>query len=114
MRNCSSHATPCASSSASSIRPDTMHIAEFALERYFARWEFSVRNVLCASDVEPLALDELLALADPSSRELWENLRLGYTESLGHPLLRAEIAGLYETAAPDEVITFSGAEEGIF
>lgn len=91
-----------------------MHIAEFALERYFARWEFSVRNVLCASDVEPLALDELLALADPSSRELWESLRLGYTESLGHPLLRAEIAGLYETVEPDEVITFSGAEEGIF
>jgi aspartate/methionine/tyrosine aminotransferase len=91
-----------------------MQIAEFALERYFARWEFSVRHVLCASDVEPMALDELLALADPASRALWENLRLGYTESLGHPLLRAEIAGLYATATADDVITFSGAEEGIF
>lgn len=91
-----------------------MQIADFALERYFARWEFSVRHVLCASDVEPLAMDELLALADPGSRELWDNLRLGYTESLGHPLLRAEIASLYSTAEPDDVITFSGAEEGIF
>ena len=91
-----------------------MQIAEFALERYFAQWEFSVRHVLCASDVEPLALDELLALADPASRELWDNLRLGYTESLGHPQLRAEIAGLYTTAAADDVITFTGAEEGIF
>ena len=91
-----------------------MQIAEFALERYFARWEFSVRHVLCASDVEPIALDELLALADPESRELWDNLRLGYTESLGHPQLRAEIAGLYTTAAPDDVITFTGAEEAVF
>ncbi len=28
-----------------------MRIAEFALERYFARWEFSVEHLLCASDV---------------------------------------------------------------
>lgn len=91
-----------------------MQIADFALERYFARWEFSVRHVLCASDLEPLALDELLALADPATRALWENLRLGYTESLGHPELRAEIAGLYETATADDTITFTGAEEAIF
>ena len=35
---------------------EQMQIADFALERYFARWEFAVRHVLCASDVEPLAL----------------------------------------------------------
>ena len=29
-------------------------------------------------------------------------------------LLRAEIASLYETIAPDEVLVFSGAEEAIF
>lgn len=91
-----------------------MHIADFALERYFARWEFSVRHVLCASDVEPIALDELLAIADPESRAFWETLRLGYTESLGHPLLRAEIASLYATTTADDVITFTGAEEAIF
>lgn len=91
-----------------------MQIADFALERYFARWEFSVRHVLCASDVEALSLDELLAIADPESRELWEQLRLGYTESLGHPLLREEIAGLYETATATDVVTFTGAEEAIF
>src|SRR5689334_20860930 len=91
-----------------------MQIADFALERYFAQWEFSVRHVLCASDLEALTLDELLAIADPGSRQLWENLRLGYTESLGHPMLRDEIASLYETAAASDVITFTGAEEAIF
>lgn len=91
-----------------------MQIADFALERYFARWEFSVRHVLCASDVEPLGLDELLAIADPESRALWDNLRLGYTESLGHPLLRSEIARLYDSTTAEEIITFTGAEEAIF
>jgi aspartate/methionine/tyrosine aminotransferase len=91
-----------------------MQIADFALERYFAQWEFHVRHVLCASDLEPLTLHELLALADAPTRSMWDDLRLGYTESLGHPLLRAEIASLYTTVAADDVITFVGAEEGIF
>src|SRR5947208_16691636 len=91
-----------------------MQIADFALERYFARWEFNVRHLLCASDVESYALAELLSLADAETRRLWEELRLGYTESAGHPLLRAEIASLYDDVTPDEILTFAGAEEGIF
>ena len=91
-----------------------MRIADFALERYFAKWEFHVRHVLCASDVEPLPLADLIALADDETRHLWDTLRLGYTESAGHPLLRAEIARLYETAEAEDVLTFTGAEEGIF
>ena len=91
-----------------------MRPADFALERYFARWEFAVRHVLCASDVEGWSMRELLELADDESRALWEDLRLGYTESTGHPLLRAEIARLYEHVDPDEVLVFSGAEEAIF
>ena len=35
---------------------------------------------------------DLLALADDETRALWADLRLGYTESTGHPLLRREIA----------------------
>ena len=89
-------------------------LPDFALERYFARWEFAVRHVLCASDVEGMPMAEVLALADDETRAMWQGLRLGYTESLGHPALRAEIAALYETVAPDDVITFAGAEEGIF
>jgi aspartate/methionine/tyrosine aminotransferase len=91
-----------------------MRIADFALERYFARWEFAVEHLLCASDVEPYPMADLLALADDESRALWDGLHLGYTESTGHPLLRREIASLYDTVEPDDVLTFAGAEEAIF
>ncbi len=91
-----------------------MRIADFELERYFARWEFAVRHLLCASDVEAWPMADLLALADEDTARLWRDLRLGYTESLGHPLLRREIATLYGTAHPDDILVTSGAEEGIF
>ena len=91
-----------------------MRIADFALERYFARWEFNARYVLCASDVEGYPMAELLGLADDETRALWDDLALGYTESTGHPLLRREIASLYESVDADEVLTFAGAEEAVF
>src|SRR5215218_1333830 len=91
-----------------------MQIADFALERYFARWEFAVRHVLCASDCEPFGMGELLALADEDARTRWESLRLGYTESLGLPVLREEIASLYPGLGIDDVVTFAGAEEAVF
>jgi aspartate/methionine/tyrosine aminotransferase len=91
-----------------------MHIADFALERYFARWEFAVKHVLCASDAEPFRLAELLELADDDARRRWETLSLGYTESLGLPVLREEIAKLYPEHRADDILTFAGAEEGVF
>ena len=91
-----------------------MRIADFALERYFARWEFAVEHLLCASDVQGYPMAELLALADGETRALWDGLTLGYTESTGHPLLRREIAALYEHATADDVLVFAGAEEAIF
>ena len=91
-----------------------MRIDDFELERFFAKHEFAVRHLLCASDVEGWPMADLLALADAETAELWRDLRLGYTESLGHPLLRREIATLYEGIAEDEVLVFSGAEEAIF
>ncbi len=85
----------------------------FKLERYFARYEFNARYLLSASDCESVPLRELLALADSDSHALWENLTLGYTESAGHPALHAEVARLYETLAPDDVLVLT-PEEGIF
>src|SRR5947208_1379984 len=52
--------------------------------------------------------------ADAQAAALWEDLTLGYTEPAGHPLLRAEIASLYEGLEPGDVYTFAGAEEAIF
>jgi aspartate/methionine/tyrosine aminotransferase len=91
-----------------------MRIADFALERYFAQWEFAVEHVLCASDVEGFPMSDLIALADTETKALWKGLKLGYTESAGHPLLRGAIASTYETIEPDDVLTFAGAEEAIF
>lgn len=91
-----------------------MRIADFALERYFARWEFAVKHVLCASDLEGWPMADLLELADDETREMWTGLRLGYTESSGHPLLRREIATLYDMIVADDVLVFAGAEEAIY
>ena len=85
----------------------------FALERYFARYEFSTRFILGASDCETLSVAEVLALEPGADRE-FANLRLGYTESKGAPSLRREISRLYNTIAPDEVLVHTGAEEGVF
>jgi aspartate/methionine/tyrosine aminotransferase len=89
-------------------------IAPFLLERYFARWEFNAPYLLCSSDIQGCPLKDLLALADPEARALWDELTLGYTETPGHPLLRQEIAGLYESVSPEEVICFAGAEEALY
>ena len=91
-----------------------MRIADFKLERFFARWEFVARFLLCASDAESFRFDELLSFAGGESRALWDGLRLGYTESPGHPLLRSEIAALYSGLTADDVLVFAGAEEAIF
>jgi aspartate/methionine/tyrosine aminotransferase len=91
-----------------------MPLREFALERFFAKHEFSSKHILGASDVEGMSMSEVLALADPETRSLWDNLRLGYTESQGLPALRHEIASLYRGLTSDDVLTFAGAEEAIF
>jgi aspartate/methionine/tyrosine aminotransferase len=89
-------------------------IAPFKLEQYFERYEFSVPYLLSSSDAEAYRLDELLALADGEMRERWENLTLGYTEVRGDPLLREEIASLYDNIGADDVVVFAAAQEPIF
>src|SRR5687767_2103824 len=91
-----------------------MRIPDFKLERYFARWEFHAPHLLCTSDIEGWRMGELLALADEDGRERWERLTLGYTESTGLPALRGEIARLYPGVAPEQVLTFAGAQEALF
>jgi aspartate/methionine/tyrosine aminotransferase len=86
----------------------------FRLERYFAQHEFSVPHLLCASDPESWRLADLLALADDECRALWADLALGYTESGGHPLLRAAIAASYENLTSDDVLVCAGGQEAIF
>jgi len=90
-----------------------MRVRPFELERYFARYEFHAKHLLCASDCETLSIDELLSL-EPGADKLLFKLRLGYTESQGSPGLRHEIARIYQTITPEEILVHAGAEEAIF
>lgn len=90
-----------------------MEIAPFALERYFAKHEFTARYLLSSSDCESLPMAELVAMADAEARGLWDSLKLGYTESYGHPLLREAIAGIYSGIGAQNILV-SVPEEAIF
>jgi aspartate/methionine/tyrosine aminotransferase len=90
-----------------------MPLPPFGLERYFARYEFTTRFLLCASDCETLPLRDLLAM-EPGAEEAFHRLRLGYTESTGSPTLRAEIGRLYTDLPLEGVLVHAGAEEAIF
>ncbi len=89
-------------------------LPDFKLERYFSRWEFTARYHLCASDMESMSVNELLALASAEDRARWDGLTLGYIETFGTPALRAAIAATYDSISNEDVLAFAGAEEGIF
>ncbi len=90
-----------------------MQIPPFKLERYFARYEFSARYLLCSSDIESVTVQDLLDL-EPGAEELFKQHWLGYTESAGAPSLREAISQVYTGIQPDQVLVHSGAEEAIF
>lgn len=90
-----------------------MPIKPFQLERYFAKYEFSTRYLLCASDCESVSVQDLLDL-EPGAEERLHSLWLGYTESSGSPTLREAISRIYSGISPDQVLVHSGAEEAIF
>ncbi|MEE4112890.1 MAG: aminotransferase class I/II-fold pyridoxal phosphate-dependent enzyme [Desulfobacteraceae bacterium] len=90
-----------------------MHLPPFKLERYFARYEFAVRHLLCSSDCESMTIQDLLSL-EAGAGKAFEQLWLGYTESQGAPALRQAISGLYDAIGPDQVLVHSGAEEAIY
>jgi aspartate/methionine/tyrosine aminotransferase len=91
-----------------------MKLPIFKLEEYLEKWEFKAPYLFCNSDLETLSLKELLSYADPEGMSYWENLRLGYTEVSGSIELRRELSQLYQKIGSEQVLTFAGAEEGIF
>ncbi|HRO90119.1 MAG TPA: aminotransferase class I/II-fold pyridoxal phosphate-dependent enzyme [Promineifilum sp.] len=90
-----------------------MQIKPFATELFFNLYEFTTPHLLCASDCETLSVSELLHLAGANPSELLD-LRLGYTESPGHPHLRAAVSRLYERTSADEIVILGAPEEGIY
>lgn len=90
-----------------------MQIQPFALERFFGKHEFSAEILLGSSDCEALSMAQLVAMADTETRRMWDGLRLGYTETLGHPALREAVSNLYEGVDRDGILVVV-PEEGIF
>ena len=88
-------------------------LPDFALERFFDRFEFGLPYQLGSSDPETLALPELLELADDRLRRDWQELRLGYRTSGGAPELRAAIASLYPGLGAEDVVVTVGAAEAL-
>lgn len=90
-----------------------MQLPPFKLERYFAKYEFATEYLLCSSDCEAMSIADLLAFEEGAT-ERFQNVWLGYTESQGSPALRSEIAKVYETIQPEQILVHTGAEEAIF
>ena len=90
-----------------------MKIPAFDLERYFAKYEFSTKYLLSCSDCQTMPVQELVGMASENTRRLWDSLELGYTETMGHPLLRQAIAGLHGDLGPENTLV-AVPEEGIF
>ncbi|MEM7209118.1 MAG: aminotransferase class I/II-fold pyridoxal phosphate-dependent enzyme [Pseudomonadota bacterium] len=87
---------------------------DFALETYFSRWEFNARYHMTASDIESVSIADLLSMATDEDRDAFNNCWLGYTETWGAPDLREQISYTYENVAPDDILCFAGAEEGVY
>jgi aspartate/methionine/tyrosine aminotransferase len=87
-----------------------MKIQPFKLERYFDKYEFTTQYLLSSSDCDGYSLDYVLSCPDPSEKKLWDNLKLGYTESQGNPLLRKVIAKQYQTISANDVLVLSPGE----
>lgn len=89
------------------------HLPPFQTELFFADYEFTSPHNLAASDCESVSVGELLQMAGTPTEAL-ENLRLGYTESRGHPELRKKIAARYQGCSDDNVLVLGSPIEGLF
>jgi len=90
-----------------------MEIATFGTEHFFARYEFTTPYLLGSSDCESVTAGALLAMAGVTPEE-FGRLGLGYTESLGNPDLRREIAASYAHVVADDVVMLGSPVEGIY
>lgn len=87
-----------------------MHINKFKLERYFAQHEFTAKYLMSSSDCDGYDLKYVLEGASIEELQLWEDLKLGYTESEGHALLREAILKHYKLETINHVVVASPGE----
>lgn len=87
-----------------------MTIKDFAIERYFARYEFKAKYLLSSSDCDGFPMQYILDLATNEEAENWKNLTLGYTETRGSEHLRHSITQHYKTISINNVVVCSPGE----
>lgn len=87
-----------------------MQIEDFKLERYFAKYEFQAKYLLSSSDCDGYSMKYVLENADTDELKLWENLKFGYTESAGNPILRESISNFYKKITPENIVVSSPGE----
>lgn len=90
-----------------------MKIPPFATEHFYAQYEFTTQYQLCNSDCETVSIAELLTMANIPLSQLGQ-LQLGYTETLGNPQLRDQIAAAYTNIKADDIIVLGTPVEGIY
>jgi aspartate/methionine/tyrosine aminotransferase len=87
-----------------------MKIKNFAVERYFAKHEFTAKYLLSSSDCDGFPMQTVLNLASKEELESWTNLKLVYTETRGSLHLRTAIAQHYSQIGVDKIVVGSPGE----
>lgn len=91
-----------------------MKLPPFDLERWFARYEFEVKNNMCASCASPTTTGELLELAGGEAVSAYLKLGLDYIENPGTARLKQAICRWYHNLTPEHIQVTTGASEAIF
>lgn len=87
-----------------------MNLQDFKVERYFAKYEFTAKYLLSSSDCDGYSMNYVLNMASKEEKERWENLKLGYTETVGSEFLRQAIKPHFRTITLDEIVVSSPGE----
>lgn len=90
-----------------------MNIPNFETEEFYAKYEFSKPHLISVSDCESVSVGELIRMGGGSLYEFSE-IKLGYPEMPGSEGLRREIASLYRSVNPDQVLVLGSPVEGIY
>lgn len=90
-----------------------MKMKEFQLERLFARHRARAKHMLSASSCESVSMQEIIDMADDECRDLWNNLKLGYTDPMGCLLLREAVTKRFSSIRHSDILEVV-PEEGIF
>ncbi len=89
-----------------------MHIATIGVEDWLNVWEKSATYDIAQSTISSMTMGEILALDDEQGATFYERLnkeKMNYGWIEGSPAFKEEVAKLYRSADPDNVLQTNGA-----